>query len=608
MKNGTDLRRTLDLSVPMAAVVVFMLTISDLWPTMSLGAVGVDFYRSQLRALATVSHEPIIATVMGAAQYASVKHGAWLPLQTIPFLFWAASSSGTLGRLLQVFAIGLNVVTFFFVLRRFLGLRSALFACMVAIMGFQVRLDHSSILAPCLALPIFVEFVLVSILGIQLFYSGIIREGAILAVAGAASACLFSVTGFLISFSFGMVSLIVKRSRHFLALTLSLTFIPLLCVLLASWRGFGTAPTVHNETLHGTFLDFLRSVALQFLSPLPTSYRFSGGLLSHVAFVPFQYDSRFQGVPSLGLLAFFVGAGVAATIAITFPCRQTSAQRAAAPVLIGIGLSLWLLPALVNPAGSAASTMLPTSSQYLSFSYLQVFGVAILAAVAVLAFSDCVAKWPYRNVFVLTAGLASFFVASGNVQLNSLVSSRIAGMYGAPRIVTRAARAGAFADLPLHTTIILDNSLSQFFDQRYPFGTDSAFLYKVSKRKFRTLWYGSTGTTQFLHCASGNRVRCNTTAKNAFLLSALPQLTPPGVVIARISSVKDAALFTSGAIAFVLYPDTASRDQQLADPSYEPCVFIKRTAVGNRGLIMRSKRLCGDVGVYYPFTLGKPPQ
>ena len=608
MKREADRTRTLDLGMSVAAIVVFLLSIGELWPTMSLGAVGVDFYRSQLRAFAAINHEPIIATALGAAKYNTlVNHGAWLPFQAIPFLFWAASSSGTLGRLLQVFAIGLNVVTLLFILRRFLGLRSALFACMVAIMGIQVRLDHSSILAPCLTLPMFVECCLISILGIQLFYSGITREGAILATAGAASACLFSVIGFLISFSFGIVLLIVNRSRRYLALALGLIFIPFICVLLAFWRGFGTAPTSQNETAMAFFLKYGRSVALQFLSPLPTSYRFSGGLFPHVAFVPFLYDSRFQGVPPLGFLAFFVGAGVAATVAITFPRGQTPTQRAVGPTLIGVGLSLWLLPALIAPAGSA-STMLPTAIQHLSFSYLQVFGVAILAPVAVLAFSDFAAKWRYRNVFVLTAGLTSFFVASGNVQLNGLVSSRIAELYGAPRIVARAARAGAFAYLPLHTTIILDNSLSQFFDRQHPFGTASAFLYKASKRKFRTFWYGSTGATDFLHCAGGNLFFCNTTAKNVFLLSALPQLTPPAVVIARVSSVKRVALFTSGAIAFVLYPDTASRDQQLADPPYEPCVFIKRTAVGNRGLIMRSKRLCGTVGVYYPFTSGRPPQ
>lgn len=540
-------------------------------PTLALGATGSDFSHSLLGAFARMHHISSGEAYWRIFTADSGARGALSPLRVLPLAIWLLHPDERIVRIIQVVLIGVNVATFAWIARKVEGVGYACIATVLLLASLQLRKWHDPVADDALVLPLTVQFVLLAA-GACFEYAR--RRSAKLLIAAftcSLLAALMDPTGIAGAVSLAVMVPLIERGRARVLLSAVFTVAALM----------GALPTL-TAGVHPKFSEVVRSVAPQIVGALPASYRALAGLVPD-KIVAFAYDSRFDVIPSAGLIDTLIAIALAICAGAGL-YYVTRTRRDATSIRLGIfGLALWITAALVSIPSAAHA--LPWGEAF-GGVYLESFGFAFFVAALLQWFvrRNFGAEGTTGAVLCAAIGLCAFALLIGNVRFAKLVVARDQSPLTFRYVLSRAGQAGLFDIVPAGATISMSPKAFAQYDLTDA-GYDSAqtFLYAVSGRAFHVIEDRPT-----------RKVAVGEWVLRTQITPGLHQIT-----LAQVESLKSNVPWVSRG---VIYLSAFSADALKLEPLAQKGASLPGLRegihdVGARSLVAHIDRTCGAVRV-----------
>lgn len=336
-----------------------------------------------------------------------------------------------------------------------------------------------------------------------------------------------------------------------------------------------TAMAVYDASFHASAWS---AIAVRFAESLPGSYRVLSGLTPDTI-QSFVHDGRFDAVPGASLLGW--AAGIAAGFAAwrKFNVATCPSDRACAARVLAIAAALWAIPALLNTG------------------YIGYFGFALFAVYAICAVIERNAEAvEARRICAAALGLAVLFFIVGNSRYQAFIGGKRHLSIAALQATDRAGALHLFSDLPADATIAVGKGYPYLDAENGGLGYAADFLYRATGRRFKTI---ASGDLRAAHAAKGQR--------NIWILTADSKKYERTVSLQRWTGTRNGTRYSDRLLAYQYLPDQHQRDEtRAAYILYQTGRRTHQQAIGEREILLHSKRTCGDVPLNKAFLDSEP--
>jgi hypothetical protein len=561
------------------------------------GLTDEDLLLAHLSAIPAVDSVSPIFALKGVVVRITAVDGVFSPLRSIPLAIWLLAGSVEAAKALQLSLILCNVVTYcLFARKLFRSNGGALLATALTLCVWQMRYPHDPTLGSSFLWPWSSEFILIALYAIMRFS----RHGG---ARWSIVASLASITAGLSNFA--LLPVVVLLPLFSIAVSPPPRRIPITIGLAASALIVVFAELTYGESALATWggIAYLRTVAVQLLAALPTTYRALGNV-SHDFPLDSFADTRFQDIPDVTTVGWLAILGTTTAAFAGYKLASTNLRYRSASAAVMAGIMLWVGPALAFRPTPYWHSGLPTGQGFGSV-YVEQFGVGLILAWFMLA----VGRWRIarRNSIDVGLSVVVFLIMFGNVRANAFAIQRLGQADYTRAMIDRSGADGFFAALPSGSTIVIPRN-SNLYSPVYGRLDDAKYaMYHYTGRLY------SMATQSAIRpgggfCREAPDSSCSPAQANIYILStANAHLTDPQLSLARWSGSHDGIDFSDIGHGFAAFPtsDAASAVASLLVSAQPGVRYNVSPKIESSALAFTATRTCGPVPLsllYAPAT------